>query len=103
MRVSVDKHDPGYAPILVGRVKVFVDGHERSGVITADEEARMLVVACVNERGVHQLNNDRTEVKRETVYGHVRIECDPHALALHHKHCAAIRANVAQVARGVGP
>lgn len=75
MRTSVDADDPGYANWSKHpRMRVFLDGIERNGVFTADEEARLIVMAVRDESGNLRLNADRTEVLRETLYGHVRLE-----------------------------
>lgn len=68
MKVSVS--DPGFKPPY----RVFLDGTEISKVFEADEEGRRVVVAVLDDRGRLQLNHDRTEIARETRYGHVRIE-----------------------------
>lgn len=82
MRVSVDKDDPGYSPLLIG-CKVFYEGYERSHVFTADEEKRTAVVAKLDSRGGVCLNKTRDDIEKETIYGHVRIECDPKQLKAH--------------------
>ncbi len=73
MRVSIDSSDPGYNPACFG-TKVFLDGTQISGVITADEERRMVFVHCLDESGRVVLTDDRKEIKTETRYGHVRLE-----------------------------
>ena len=97
MRVSCDKEDPGYAPLLLGS-KVFYEGYERVGVFTADEERRLAVVAVLDDKGHFQPNATRDGVLRETIYGHIRIECAPEQLALHQRYGEAIRANLAKPA-----
>lgn len=78
MRLSVDHTDPGYEGWLkyrsMGTVRVFLEGAELRYVFTADEDARQVVVPVLDAGGRMQLNPDRTDVLRETLYGHVRIE-----------------------------
>lgn len=71
MRVSVDKDDPGYSPQHMG-AKVFLDGIERSQVVTADEEQRLIIRYVTDQKG--RLVIDRNGVLRETLVGDVRIE-----------------------------
>ena len=71
MRASVDKDDPGYAPHSIG-AKVFLDGVQRSHVVTADEEKRLIVRYVTDEKGRFKIDGDN--VRRETLYGDVRIE-----------------------------
>lgn len=73
MRVSVDRGDPGCSN-SVPFAKVFFDGAEVSGVITADEEKRMILQYVTDSEGRFQLNEARTEVLAQKRYGHVRIE-----------------------------
>lgn len=81
MRLSVDKNDPGYVPRYLG-ARVYLDGIERSRVITADEEQRLIVRCVTDERGRPVLNRERNEVARETLHGEVRIELSDKARAL---------------------
>ncbi len=76
MRLSTIKGDPGHVANSYG-VKVFLDGIERKGVFTADEEARLIVIAVHDEHGRMRLNEARTDVLRETLHGDVRIELPP--------------------------
>ena len=74
MRVSVDESDPGYVEWARHRpLRVLVDGIERSGVVTADEEQRMAVILRRDEAGRFVLNADRSEVVRDVIYGDVAI------------------------------
>jgi hypothetical protein len=82
MRVSADKDDPGYSPLLQG-CRVFYEGYQRSGVFTADEEKRLAIVAKLDHRGQYILNAERDGIERETIYGHIRIEADPKMLEMH--------------------
>jgi hypothetical protein len=74
MRVSCDKGDPGYENFvrMGGRVRVLLDGIERSGVITADEEKRMIIMHKRDERGNFVLNGD--ELVTDVWNGNVHIE-----------------------------
>lgn len=78
MRVSVDSNDPGWTPHLIGHVKVFFEGAERRYVFTADEEKRMCIVYVLDDNGNLMLNESRTEILTETIYGHVRIDINGH-------------------------
>lgn len=73
MRVSI-VDEPGLIDPQAKRYRVFLDGVERKCVFTADEEKRLVVVAKLNDKGLMQLNEDHTEVVKETLYGTVRIE-----------------------------
>lgn len=82
MRISCDKEDPGYCCHVVG-VKVIFNGIERNGVITADEEARQIVIARRDERGNFVLTQDKAEIEKEVLYGDVAIVLpDGHPLAI---------------------
>lgn len=72
MKVSADRTHPAYHQ-MANRCRVFLDGAERSNVITADEEGRAAVVVLIDEGGrpVFKAGVIQTEV----FYGHVRIEC----------------------------
>lgn len=74
MRISTFNDDPGYiAPAITGGCKVFFNGAEMKGVLTADEEKRLIVQADFDARGNYQLNAERTELKTLTLYGDVRV------------------------------
>ncbi|WP_066338323.1 hypothetical protein [Azohydromonas lata] len=74
MRLSTDSKDPAYMQGLCGGVTVFLDGIERTGVFTADEEGRHIVIAKRDERGHMAVDREKGEVVRETLHGDVRIE-----------------------------
>jgi hypothetical protein len=75
VRISVNRDDPGYENFVSWqRARVFLDGVERNGVVTADEEARLIVMVARDEAGDVRLNKEGTEVLYETLYGHVRVE-----------------------------
>lgn len=75
MRMSTDPQDPGHEAYLKGRpVRVFFDGAEIKGVMTADEEKRLIVAAVLDDKGGYQLDKSKQAVLTETRYGHVRIE-----------------------------
>lgn len=76
MRISVDRDDPGYAEWeSLGETrysaKVFLDGVEMRGVITADEEAGMVVRYRMKDNGLIVIENG--DVVRETLYGVVEL------------------------------
>lgn len=80
MRLSVDRDDSGFlewAKLGTGRfaVKIFLDGVEIRDVITADEEAGMLVryVRDGNSFAIDRDINGRQFVRRETLYGVVEL------------------------------
>lgn len=76
MRTSVDPDDPGYANYIANRpVRVFLDGIERDGVFTADEEKRFIIMAVRDERGNLKIKDDM--VVREKWTGNVHIEVAP--------------------------
>jgi hypothetical protein len=74
MRVSANTDDPGYLNYvrMGGRVRVLLDGVERNGVITADEEKRMIVMVSRDESGNVKANGD--EIATEVWTGNVHIE-----------------------------
>lgn len=73
MRLSVDEDDPGFSPLFRG-VRVHLDGIERTRVVTADEEQRLIVRYFTDERGLMRLNKAGDGAERETLTGDVRIE-----------------------------
>lgn len=73
MRYSSRKDDAGYAGYLSdGPLRVFFEGAEVTGVVMADEEARMIEQVCFDELGSLILKGN--EVKTAIRYGHVRVE-----------------------------
>lgn len=75
MRVSVDKEDPGYVNFVPG-TKVYLDGVERPGVFTADEDQGFLIGAPLDAQGKPALIVDKHtgKVLRTAVLGAVRVE-----------------------------
>lgn len=74
MRISCDPNDPGYIEWnSVGRLnaRVFLNGTEIRDVITADEEAGMLVHYVRGESGNLLIRNG--VVIRKTLYGKVEL------------------------------
>lgn len=74
MRISCDPNDPGYDEwkALSGlATRVYLDGVEMRNVITADEEAGMIVRYKSHMGG--GLIMDRGVVLRETLYGLVEL------------------------------
>jgi hypothetical protein len=55
MRLSIDPDDPGFDPRAVGcataEIRITLDGLEQSGVITADEEAGLIVALLRDKDG----------------------------------------------------
>jgi hypothetical protein len=76
MRISADPDDPGYANYVAHRgSRVFLDGIERDGIFTADEERRFIIMAVRDERGNVKVKDDM--VVREKWTGNVHIELSP--------------------------
>lgn len=73
MRVSMDESDRGYTGRLPG-VRVYLDGQEQRGVITADDEEGLVVRLQRNRLGHFVLDEARQEAAREEIRGVVRIE-----------------------------
>ena len=71
MRLSVDPLDLGYHP-QANRCRVFLEGAERSNVVTADEERRYAVTYRLDDQGKTVLRAGKP-VKDE-FWGAVRIE-----------------------------
>ncbi|GJK86871.1 TPA: hypothetical protein R4X42_000041 [Citrobacter farmeri] len=73
MRLTVLDDDPGRKINLgVERYAVFLNGAEVKHVYTADDEKGEVISAVLDERGY--VATDKGEVKRQTLYGTVRIE-----------------------------
>ncbi|MGY6355668.1 hypothetical protein [Citrobacter amalonaticus] len=73
MRLTVLDDDPGRKINLgVERYAVFLNGAEVKHVYTADDEKGEVISAVLDERGSVATKNG--EVKRQTLYGTVRIE-----------------------------
>ncbi|WP_407129501.1 hypothetical protein [Citrobacter cronae] len=73
MRLTVLDDDPG-RKINPGveRYAVFLDGVEVKHVFTADDEKGEVIAAVPDDRGFMTVENG--EVKRQVLYGSVRIE-----------------------------
>lgn len=77
MRISTDEKDPGFMPPWkTNGIKVFFNGYQRLGVITADEEQRYVVAYLFDDKGNirTKTNNDGTKPITIVEYGDVRIE-----------------------------
>lgn len=76
MRVSVDKDDPGFIGIgpTTPRYRVYLDDREVKLVITADDEAGIVICHKVDENGRAVLGPVPYELASETLRGRVRIE-----------------------------
>lgn len=77
MRYSSDENDQGYrafadAMISNKKIKVFLDDVEQKMCITADDEARYIKRAVLDENGAIVVSGD--EIAVESVFGNVRIE-----------------------------
>jgi len=72
MRLTVLDDDPGIKVHPDPRIKVYLDGAEIKFCLTADDEKGEIITAVTDERGWMVAENG--EVKRQTLYGSVRIE-----------------------------
>lgn len=74
MRVSSNPEDRGHDNYDGPFFRVFLDGTERDGILTADEEERMVVMVMRGESGQILVDHEKGEVRTEILYGDVRIE-----------------------------
>jgi hypothetical protein len=77
MRISTNENDPGYVfPWIAQKCKIYFNGYQRLGVITADEEQRYVVAYLFDDKGNirTKTNNDGTKPITIVEYGDVRIE-----------------------------
>lgn len=76
MRLSIDKRDPGFSHRAVGlRARIYLDGQEVVGCVTADEEESLIVRYKVKDDGKTLVKNDAGDAfVLETVRGKVRID-----------------------------
>ncbi|WP_258962002.1 hypothetical protein, partial [Klebsiella pneumoniae] len=76
MRLTVLDDDPGER-IEPGRerITVYLDSVEVKHVFSADSDKGEVIAAVLDSRGY--LTAENGEVKRETLFGHVRIERCP--------------------------
>jgi hypothetical protein len=73
MRYSTKQGDVGYLEYLHDKpLRVFFEGTEVTGVVMADEDARMIEQVCFDETGSTIV--DGGEIKTSMRYGHVRVE-----------------------------
>ncbi len=79
-RISVVKGDPGYceAP-FVWRTRIFLDGAEVKGVVTADEVAGTIRRIATDAQGRFRFDEVNGEAVYEDLTGTVRIEIPPNA------------------------
>ncbi|MEY1226018.1 hypothetical protein AB7098_15615 [Klebsiella aerogenes] len=76
MRITVLDDDLGRkVNPRIERYAVFLDGVEVKHVFTADSDKGEVIAAVLDSQGY--LTAENGEVKRETVFGHVRIERCP--------------------------
>lgn len=76
MRLSMIEGDPGYDDRLPDqRVVIFFNGEEMSYVLTADEEAGILVRYKRDANGHYIANPQTGDAVTETLYGGVKIDC----------------------------
>ena len=75
MRISIDIGDPGYENYLKHRgARVFLDGAERSDVLTADEEKRYAICEVRDQAGWPVIDPATHKSKTYEFFGHVRVE-----------------------------
>ncbi|HBQ0245825.1 TPA: hypothetical protein ACWSJ0_002264 [Klebsiella pneumoniae] len=76
MRVTVLDDDPGER-IIPGRerITIYLNGAEVRYVFSADDDKGEVIAGVFDSRGYVNIENG--EVKRETLFGHVRIERCP--------------------------
>lgn len=73
MRVSVDKDDKGYSPYAHHVIdKVYLNGVELTHIVTADDEAGLVVFYCTDDEGKYLLDDDEKLVTG-TLTGDVEI------------------------------
>lgn len=88
MRVSVDKDDPGYSPASYAIIdKIYLNGIEIKHVITADDDAGVIIFYCTDENG-HYIIDDDDRLMTGTLSGDVEIVFYPgrSVLDLHRIH-----------------
>lgn len=76
MLLTVLDDDPG-EHIVPGRerITVYLDGNEVKHAFSADDDKGEVIAAVLDSRG--HITAENGEVKRETLFGHVRIERCP--------------------------
>lgn len=77
MRLTVLDDDPGEC-VVPGpeRITVYLDGNEVKYVFSAGDDKGEVIAAVLDSRGYPTAENG--EIKRETLFGRVRIERCPH-------------------------
>ncbi len=73
MRLSGDKRDPGYDPLLCINASILFDGEMVSDVVTADEELGFIIKNKRDVNGSFVINRERTEIETEALAGKVQI------------------------------
>jgi hypothetical protein len=73
--MSADKKDPGYEN-LNHAARIFLDGIEKTRVITADEELGYLLRYVTTDSGETVIAPCGKELVMETLYGRVVIQID---------------------------
>ena len=81
MRLSVVEADPGYTP-YAAYVKVFLDGKECRGAVTADEEGGYVEAYVFDQLG-RLVIGEGGEAAMQVLRGAVRIETPPGFAAWH--------------------
>lgn len=74
MRISSDLDDSGFH-LDFASCRIYLEGAERSNVVTADEGARFAVTYRLDEFGRAVLDKKTGEPIRDKFHGHVRIDC----------------------------
>jgi hypothetical protein len=75
MRYSSRPGEAGYAEYqAAGPLRIFFEGAEITGVVMADEDARMIEQVCFDEAGRLLIHDDGESFRTAIRYGHVRVE-----------------------------
>jgi hypothetical protein len=74
MRISANSEDSCYSPETVNKVKVFLDGVDRTkGCVLADDELGEIEIYIKDEAGNFVVDETNNRVMRETLKGKVKI------------------------------
>lgn len=75
MRISCKADDPGYDPeAIVKEYEIRCDGKLIEYVVTVDDVEGFVTFIPRGEDGEALVNEERTDLKNETVYGKVEIQ-----------------------------
>lgn len=71
MRISMDVNDVAYNPSIAPYAKIFFNGVEMQGILTADEEEGFILTYLFDEEG--QITQEDGKPVTATVEGEVKI------------------------------